>query len=98
MSAGPEAVDVAEVIKNVLIDDFENIRIVDVRVLRRVEDEDGVTLEIQVIFEGTPKDLDARKVAGAVRHVRPKLTAMGEAGFPLFSFVSSGEAGSLVPA
>ncbi|MCA3572696.1 MAG: hypothetical protein IOC86_02185 [Aestuariivirga sp.] len=43
-----------------------------------------------MVFEGTHKDIDARKLSGAVRNVRLRLMAMKEDAFPLFSFISKG--------
>jgi hypothetical protein len=51
-------------------------------------------LRIDVIFEGRPKDIDIKKLSGVVRHVRPRLTDIGEEAFPLFSFISKGDAGA----
>jgi hypothetical protein len=98
MPARPTATEVAKAVMDILTADFEKVKIVDVKVLERDETDDEITLEIQVVFEGKPNDLDARKVAGAVRHVRPKLNELGETAFPIFSFISKGEAGDLVPA
>lgn len=89
----PTIADVRKVILDTLSADFDSVKIVDVNVQTRSVDEDGYTLEVQVIFEGKPKDLDASEVSGAVRHVRPKLREIGENAFPLFSFVTKGEAG-----
>jgi predicted RNA-binding protein with RPS1 domain len=93
MSGKPTIAEVAKVVMKTLADDFDNVKIVDVKVLDRTEDDEGITLSIQVVFEGKPKDLDARKVSSAVRRVRPALEEIGESGFPLFSFVTSSEAG-----
>lgn len=98
MDTRPKTTDVAKAVLDILSADFGNIKIVDVRVLDRAESDDENTLEIQVVFDGKSKDLDARKVAAAVRHVRPKLAEMGENAFPIFSFITKGDAGNLVPA
>lgn len=97
MHSRAEISEIEQVVRDTLSADFASVRIVDVIVLDRSE-EDGETLKIEVVFEGTSRDLDARSVSGAVRHVRPKLAAIGEYAFPLFSFVSKGDAGHLEPA
>lgn len=84
---------IAAVVKDTLSATFDNVKILKVTVIADMDDED--VLNIEVVFEGTPKDLDARKVTGAVRQVRPKLTEMGEGAFPLLSFISKGDAGRL---
>ena len=76
MPVRPEAAEVAKAVMDTLTADFTNIKILDVSVVRRAEDGDDLILEIQVVFEGKPKDLDPRKVAGAVRHVRPMPTPL----------------------
>jgi hypothetical protein len=80
---------IAAVVKKALSATFGNVKIVRVDVLADPDDDDF--LSIKVVFEGTPVNLDARKVSGAVRQVRPKLTEMGEEAFPLLSFISMGD-------
>ena len=72
--------------------DFEDVRILEVRVRDDVDSDGDDILIIDVVFEGQPKDLDARKLSGAVRRVRPGLFELGEEAFPLFSFVSKTDA------
>lgn len=83
-----------EVVLAALRDDFDDIEIHELIINRDVDYDDDEVLRITVVFEGTPKNIDARIVSGAVRHVRPKLTAMGENAFPLFSFVSKSDVGA----
>jgi hypothetical protein len=94
----PSSEEIARVVLDTLKGDFASVDILDVKILERVEDEDGTLLRIAIVFEGTPKDLDARKMSGAVRHVRPKLAEIGEDAFPLFSFVTRADARHLAPA
>jgi hypothetical protein len=84
---------IAEVVKDTVSATFDKVKILRVTVLSDADDDD--VLNIEVVFDGTPKDLDARQVTGIVRHVRPKLTAIGEAAFPLMSFISKDDAGQL---
>ena len=84
---------IAEVVKDTLSATFDKVKILQVTVISDADDDD--VLNIEVVFDGVPKDLDARKVTGLVRHVRPKLTAIGEGAFPLMSFISKGDAGQL---
>lgn len=88
-----DMVQIADVVKHTISETFDNVTILKVNVT--ADEYDDEILNIEIIFEGTPKDLDARKVSGAVRHVRPKLTEIGESAFPLLSFVSKGDAGQL---
>jgi hypothetical protein len=89
----PNIAEVRKVVMDTISADFGSVKIVDVKVLERPDDEDGAILDIQVVFEGKAKDLDAGKVSGAVGHVRPRLEEIGESAFPLFSFVTRREAG-----
>jgi len=84
---------VERIVTETLQADFDNIRILDVAVHRDVDSDGDDVLLIDVLFEGTRRDVDARKLSGAVRHVRPKLQEIGETAFPLFSFVSRGDVG-----
>lgn len=79
---------IAKIVRDELRHDFEKARIVTVDVLDRVTVDNETYLKIDVLFDGEQSDLDARKVAGAVRRVRPALIEAGEQGFPLLSFVS----------
>jgi hypothetical protein len=98
MAKLPNNAAIAKAIMDILKTDFTDVDIVTVRILDRVDDSDGTTLKIQVVFDGASKNLDARKVSGAVRHVRPKLFDMGEDAFPVFSFISKGDFEHLEPA
>jgi hypothetical protein len=86
---------IAKVVRTALAADFKSARIVDVRVLEDVDFDGSEILRIDVLFEGTPQDLDAGKLSGTVRSVRPKLMAeANERAFPLFSFISTGDFGA----
>jgi hypothetical protein len=98
MGDRPDTANIEKVILDALTADFDGVRILKVKVFDRSEIGDDETLKIQVVFDGDPKDLDARKVAGAVRSVRPALAAIGEPAFPLFSFVTKGDASRFEPA
>jgi hypothetical protein len=45
-------------------------------------------LRIDVVYDGTYKDLDAKKLAGFIRHLRPRLEQIHEPALPLLSFIS----------
>jgi hypothetical protein len=86
--------EIAKVVKATLAGDFDKIKIIDVRVAEEVNSDDETFLRIEVVFEGTPKDLDYQKLSRAVRFVRPKLEEIGEMAFPLFSFISKRDVGA----
>jgi hypothetical protein len=83
--------NIAKIVKDVLASDFENIKIIEVRVRDDLDSDGDEVLRVDVIFEGSPKDLKGRSLAGAVRHIRPKLIEAKEGAFPVFSFISNKE-------
>ena len=83
--------EVRRVVLDTLSHDFENVRIMDVDVADDVDEDGDAVLRINVVFLGQPKDLDARKLSGAVRSLRPKLGEIEEFAFPLLSFISQKE-------
>ncbi|MCA3555742.1 hypothetical protein [Aestuariivirga sp.] len=85
---------IAKVVREALASDFDKVKIIDVRVHDEVGSDGDAVLRVEVIFEGTRKNIDAGKLTGAVRHVRPKLRDIGEDAFPLFSFISKGDWGA----
>lgn len=85
---------IAKLVGKTLSGEFGNIRIVSVNVRSSIDFDDEEVLNIDIVFEGTPKDLDARKISGAVRHVRPVLSEIGETAFPILSFISQADMGS----
>jgi len=93
MSSMEHLNQIKEVVAETLRADFHNVKILRVDVDQDVDADGDDVLLISVVFEGRPKDLDASKLSGAVRNVRPKLRDIGEAAFPLFSFVSRRDAG-----
>ncbi|MGH6893418.1 MAG: hypothetical protein ACREEP_14300 [Dongiaceae bacterium] len=85
---------IVEIVKKTLAADFAKMKILDVKIREELDSDGEDLLRVYVIFEGAPKDVDVRKLSGAVRHLRPKLSEMGETAFPLFSFISRGDVGA----
>jgi len=100
MRAKSDIKKIAGIVRETLSADFGNAKIIDVKVHEDTDYDGEEILRIDVVFEGDRKDVDAKKISGAVRQVRPKLSALGEKAFPLFSFISRGDsdAGRLAPA
>jgi hypothetical protein len=82
---------VQRIVKETLSADFEKIKILKVCISPEFDSDGNEILRIDVIFEGAAKDVNVRKLSGAVRQIRPKLRAAGEKAFPLFSFISNKE-------
>lgn len=77
--------EVAEVVAKTLSDNFEDIKIIDVNVVRDVDRDGDDVLKIEVVFDGV---LKGRDVAGAARQLRPALEEIDADVYPLLSFVS----------
>jgi len=92
-----EDMDENKKIRNVILrslsDDFDNVKIKSIEVHRDVDLDGDVVLRVAVMFEGARKDVDIKKLSSAVRHIRPKLSAIGEMAFPVLSFISEKEVG-----
>ena len=86
---------IEDIIRKSLTADFGSSTILDVRVSDDRDFDGSDILRVDVLFEGTPSDLDARKVSATVRSVRPKLMKeANERAFPLFSFISKRDVGA----
>jgi hypothetical protein len=86
---------VAKVVRETLEADFTKVKILDVRIREDIDFDGSEILRVDVLFAGAPKDLDAKKVSGTVRSVRPRLMKeANERAFPLFSFISKGDVGA----
>jgi hypothetical protein len=83
---------IKKIVDQTLTRDFDRVAIRNIEVQKGLDRDGEEVLRIAVVFDGERKDVDARKLSGAVRQVRPKLQAIGERAFPLFSFISSGDA------
>lgn len=83
---------IREAVRATLSRDFASVRIIDIRIHEDVDADGDEMLRIDVIFEGSPKDVDAKKLSGVVRHLRPRLNDLSESAFPLLSFISAAEA------
>jgi len=86
-----DAHELKALLQDVISDRLPGASITDVEVERDVDTDGDEVLEITVIFEAS-SDLDAERVAGLVRHLRPRLREHGENGFPVMSFISQKEA------
>lgn len=83
--------EIRKIVKETLSGEYDHIRIVDVKVFEDLDADREVVLRVEVIFEGTPKEADAKKMTGAVRKLRPKLEQISEYAFPLLSFISKSD-------
>jgi hypothetical protein len=83
--------EISEVVMKTLKQDFNNIEFIDAKVHYDVDFEGDDILRIEVVFKGSPKKVDTTGLSSVVRHIRPKLKAIEEQAFPLFSFISDKE-------
>lgn len=80
------------VVKSVLKDVLDSTLIGDVHVIRTVDRDDDEILLIYVEFKGTIEQLDVKRTATVVRHMRPRLSdELAEEAFPVISYVSSSD-------
>lgn len=82
---------IKQVVTDTLAEEFDRVHIIDVQVHEDMDVGGDEILRINVIFEGAPKDLDAKKLSGALRHLRPKLIEIQEFAIPLLSFISQAD-------
>jgi hypothetical protein len=75
-------------IREVLSQYFENLTITAVHVAPELDRDGEEILRVDVVFEGSLKGADARRAAGAARHIRPVLEKNDADLFPFLSFVS----------
>ena len=85
-------------IKAVLKDVFGASKIGDIHVVRSFDEDGDRILRVYVVFKGTEDQFDATRASGVVRHMRPRLAAVGEQAFPIISYVSSDEMGGVMDA
>ncbi|HEY7765968.1 MAG TPA: hypothetical protein VIB38_13335 [Aestuariivirgaceae bacterium] len=88
--------EIAREILQILARNFENIRVIEIRISdeQSSETDDGKLLPVTVVFEGTPKKADYRTFSGATRLTRSKLDESGVTAFPIFSFVTKEDFGA----
>jgi hypothetical protein len=77
-----------QVISDIVKERFADA-VVDSIVVEPDLDSDGdPVLWITVVFASEIAELESHRLAGLVRHVRPRLIEQKEAGFPIFRFMS----------
>jgi hypothetical protein len=67
---------------------FSHVPVCDVRVREDTDFDGEDILRIDVIYEGTFKDLDGKKLAGFIGLLRPRMKQIHEPALPLLSFIS----------
>lgn len=82
---------IEKAVKETLSSHFDHIHILDINIRKDVDADGDDVLRIDVVFEGSPKDLDVAKLTGTVRKLRPKLDKIEESAFPLLSFISAAD-------
>jgi len=87
--------EIGKIVQDVLSQSFDNLEIATVHVREETDDQGDEILRVFVVFNGSQKDKDVSQLSGIVREVRPKLRDSGVTAFPLFSFLSKKDAGTL---
>ncbi len=70
---------------------FAGVRVINVDVADDTDADGNAILRINVVFEGDPNKIDARRLSGVVRELRPKLEEIDETAFPLLSFIEKSD-------
>jgi len=72
--------------------DFSNVKILNVIVDSDVDFDGDEILRVQVIFDGSPRDLEPSVVTKSIRQIRPILSSFDVFAFPSMSFISAKDA------
>lgn len=87
-----ESTQISKIVKDTFAKEFPEIKIVNVKVSHQLDDDGDHVLRIFIIFEWKKGKVDPKKLAGAVRYLRPKLNEIKETAFPLLSFITKSDA------
>lgn len=82
---------IKKIVRETLAGHFDHIRILEIDVQKDTDADGDDVLKINIVFEGSPRDLDISKLTGTVRQLRPKLDKIHESAFPLLSFISKAD-------
>ena len=82
---------VAGVVREVLNRQFDDPRLVAVEIEEGYDAGGDPVLDVVVVYEPDEAGLDISTVVGFVRHSRPALPEIGEARFPVVSYVPADE-------
>lgn len=85
---------ILETVASLVRERFPNAEIIDVKITEDTDYEDDVVLCVQVVFEAEGDRLDAGATSSLLRYLRPKLSDIGVAAFPVMSFVSRKDVGA----
>ncbi|MCT8268576.1 hypothetical protein NYQ83_14950 [Afifella sp. JA880] len=88
--------DVHDLVQDILASEVADLRVAQINVRAASSCDGDDLIRIDVIFDGHAEDVDARKLVGLTRHILPRLRALDETGFPLFSFIALNEATGLM--
>jgi hypothetical protein len=83
-----------KVIKDAVAAEFDKGRILDVRIGEETYFDDDDILRVEILFEGTERDIDVRNIANLTEKIRKKLLErVNETAFPVISFISRSDFG-----
>jgi hypothetical protein len=82
---------IRKIVIETLARQFAHVPVLDVQVHEDVDSDGDEVLRIDVIFEGSLQGLDAHKLLGVGRYLRPALEAIDESALPLLSFISKAD-------
>lgn len=81
-----------QAIEDVVRDRFRGADLQAVEVRDDVDSDGEGILRVRIVIDLAQAESDASAMSGFVRHLRPKLAALGETRFPVMSFISRADA------
>ena len=80
-----------ELVAQMVQERLGDTKVVSVRIVEETTLQEDAVLHVYVVYEQHRKKLDAAKLSGLLRSLRPALHDMGEARFPVLSFISNAD-------
>lgn len=84
---------IENIVRSVLADRFDDVVIHSIDVKPDFDEDGDRILYVEVVFDGVKRSLPAKTTSGLVRSLLPKMEAIGEDRFPVFSFIAKSEIG-----
>ncbi|MBV9839950.1 MAG: hypothetical protein JOY99_00185 [Sphingomonadaceae bacterium] len=82
------AASLEDIVSGIVKERFTDAKIDSISIEPDSDSDGDPILRITVVFDSDVSGLESSKLAGLVRHVRPKLRERGDTGFPIFRFLS----------
>lgn len=87
-----DVANLEKAICTILSEDFRGVKILDVDISDDEDFNGDAILNVKVVFEGDPRDLEGAMLPQVIRHIRPTLWKHAMRAFPTISFISAKDA------